>query len=248
MDLHRFRSGFLRAILAIKGRTMRPTDIAAIHSDEFKRDAVRFAQSSKDQKTIRGIVFPEDGLTRRQVASDLGIRCPAGHCAAMAREGGIRRSASGFGYFPKTPKCLRRMPRRLARERTVAQREPHTSRGEGSIKKSCDVLRGSKAVKFQYIAEYRGGLTRSHLCHLMGVTERGFRAWKHRPPSHRQRRDMVLLAHIRDPLAGRACLHAREAAPPEPWQLRQASHDRGVERAGPAGWPAVARQRFACKP
>ena len=26
----------------------------------------------------------------------------------------------------------------------------------------------------------------------------GLRAWKHRPPSQRQRRDMVLLAHIRD--------------------------------------------------
>jgi transposase InsO family protein len=53
-------------------------------------------------------------------------------------------------------------------------------------------------VKFQYIAEYRGNLTRSHLCRLMGVSERGLHAWKHRPPSHRQRRDMVLLAHIRD--------------------------------------------------
>ena len=49
-----------------------------------------------------------------------------------------------------------------------------------------------------YIAEYRGVLTLSHLCHLMGVSERGLHAWKHRPPSHRQRRDMVLLAHIRD--------------------------------------------------
>ena len=53
-------------------------------------------------------------------------------------------------------------------------------------------------MKFQYIAEYRGRLTRSHLCRLMGVSDRGFHAWKHRPPSHRQRRDMVLLAHIRD--------------------------------------------------
>ncbi len=53
-------------------------------------------------------------------------------------------------------------------------------------------------MKFQYIAEYRGVLTRSHLCRLMGVSERGLHAWKHRPPSHRQRRDMVLLAHIRD--------------------------------------------------
>ena len=47
--------------------------MAAIHGDEFKRDGVHIATSSKDQKTIRGIVFPEDGLTRRQVASDLGI-------------------------------------------------------------------------------------------------------------------------------------------------------------------------------
>jgi transposase InsO family protein len=53
-------------------------------------------------------------------------------------------------------------------------------------------------VKFQYIAEYCGILTRSHLCRLMGVSERGLHAWKHRPPSHRQRRDRVLLAHIRD--------------------------------------------------
>jgi transposase len=38
---------------------MRPTDMAAMHSDEFKRDAVRIA--------------PTSGLTQRQVASDLGI-------------------------------------------------------------------------------------------------------------------------------------------------------------------------------
>lgn len=53
-------------------------------------------------------------------------------------------------------------------------------------------------MKFQYIAEHRGNLTRRHLCRLMGVSERGLHAWRHRPPSHRQRRDMVLLAHIRD--------------------------------------------------
>ena len=75
--------------------------------------------------------------------------------------------------------------------------------GEGIIKKSGDVLRGTKAVRFQYIADYRANLTRSHLCRLMGVTERGLHAWKHPlpgngllanrergPPSHRQRRDM----------------------------------------------------------
>ena len=53
-------------------------------------------------------------------------------------------------------------------------------------------------MKFQYIAAYRGTLSRGHLCRLMGVSERGLHAGKHRPPSRRQRRDTVLLAHIRD--------------------------------------------------
>ena len=61
-----------------------------------------------------------------------------------------------------------------------------------------DVLRGSKAVRFQFIASYRGSLSRSHLCRMMGVTDRGLRAWLRRPPSIRQRRDMVILAHIRE--------------------------------------------------
>ena len=33
---------------------------------------------------------------------------------------------------------------------------------------------------------------------MMDVTDRGLPAWRRRPPSHRQRRDMVILAHIRD--------------------------------------------------
>ena len=42
-------------------------------TDEFRKDAVRLALSSKDQDLIRGIKFPEDGLTRKQIASDLGV-------------------------------------------------------------------------------------------------------------------------------------------------------------------------------
>ena len=53
-------------------------------------------------------------------------------------------------------------------------------------------------MRFQFIASYRGSLSRNRLCRLMGVTDRGLRAWRHRPPSQRQRRDMVILAHIRD--------------------------------------------------
>ena len=64
--------------------------------------------------------------------------------------------------------------------------------------KSGDVRRGSKAVTFQGIAEYQGTMTRGHLCRLLGVSEHGLHAVKHRPPSRRQRRDMVLFAHIRN--------------------------------------------------
>ena len=42
-------------------------------TDEFRKDAVRIALSSKDQDLIRWIKFPEDGLTRKQIASDLGV-------------------------------------------------------------------------------------------------------------------------------------------------------------------------------
>ena len=53
-------------------------------------------------------------------------------------------------------------------------------------------------MKFAFLDDYRGSLSRAHACRVMGVTDRGLRAWKHRPVSHRQRRDMVLLAHIRN--------------------------------------------------
>lgn len=53
-------------------------------------------------------------------------------------------------------------------------------------------------MRFQFIAAYRGELSRSRLCRLMGVTDRGLRAWRCRLPSLRQRRDMVILAHIRE--------------------------------------------------
>lgn len=53
-------------------------------------------------------------------------------------------------------------------------------------------------MRFQFIAEYRGDLPRAHLCRLMQVSDRGLRAWRRRPPSLRQRRDMILLAHIRE--------------------------------------------------
>ena len=45
-------------------------------TDEFRKDAVRVALSSTDQDLIRRIKFPEDGLTRKQIADDPGIGMP----------------------------------------------------------------------------------------------------------------------------------------------------------------------------
>ena len=47
--------------------------MGTVRTDEFRKDAVRIALSSKDQKTVRGTVFPEDGLSRKQIADDLGV-------------------------------------------------------------------------------------------------------------------------------------------------------------------------------
>jgi hypothetical protein len=42
-------------------------------TDEFRKDAVRIALTSR--------------LTRKQVADDRGVHCPAGDCKAICREG-----------------------------------------------------------------------------------------------------------------------------------------------------------------
>ena len=47
--------------------------MGAVRTDEFRKDAVRIALSSKYQDLIRGIKFPEDGLSRKQIADDLGV-------------------------------------------------------------------------------------------------------------------------------------------------------------------------------
>jgi len=52
--------------------------------------------------------------------------------------------------------------------------------------------------RFAFIAQHGGDVPTERLCHMLGVTSRGFRAWRNRPMSRRQRDDMVLLAHIRE--------------------------------------------------
>jgi len=52
--------------------------------------------------------------------------------------------------------------------------------------------------RFAFINTWKQAYSIERLCKVLSVTSRGFRAWRTRPISRRQREDMVLLAHIRE--------------------------------------------------
>jgi transposase InsO family protein len=60
------------------------------------------------------------------------------------------------------------------------------------------VFRKSKQVKFAFVEEHRKHVPVDRLCHFLGISSRGYRSWRGRPMSNRQRQDMILLAHIRE--------------------------------------------------
>jgi len=53
-------------------------------------------------------------------------------------------------------------------------------------------------MRFAFVAEHRNELPVIRLCQIMDVSPRGYRAWRSRPMSVSQRKDLVVLAHIRD--------------------------------------------------
>ena len=53
-------------------------------------------------------------------------------------------------------------------------------------------------MRFAFVEEHSRQVPVERLCRMLKVTSRGFRAWRGRPVSRRQRYDMVLLAHIRE--------------------------------------------------
>jgi putative transposase len=53
-------------------------------------------------------------------------------------------------------------------------------------------------VRFVFIDTWKEKWSVEFLCKVMRITSRGFRAWRVRPMSQRQRDDMVILAHIRE--------------------------------------------------
>ena len=52
-------------------------------------------------------------------------------------------------------------------------------------------------MRFKLIDEAKKDFPVRRLCSILGVSESGYFAWKGRPASHRQKEDLVLLAHIR---------------------------------------------------
>ncbi len=52
--------------------------------------------------------------------------------------------------------------------------------------------------RFAFIDAWRKAWPIELLCRVLQVTSRGYRAWRDRPMSQRQRDDMVILAHIRE--------------------------------------------------
>ena len=53
-------------------------------------------------------------------------------------------------------------------------------------------------MRFSFIDKHRDQLPVERLCEVMDVSARGYRAWKTRPLSERQKMDLIVLAHIRE--------------------------------------------------
>jgi len=53
-------------------------------------------------------------------------------------------------------------------------------------------------MRFAFVDEHHIQVPVERLCRIMNVTSRGYRAWRSRPVSQRQRDDLVVLTHIRE--------------------------------------------------
>ncbi|MBV2186164.1 MAG: IS3 family transposase [Rhizobium sp.] len=140
------------------------------HTEEFKHEAVRIALTS--------------GLPRDRIASDLGIG----------------KSTLGKWVSQYRPSDLVSAPQAdLARENERLRLENRVLREEREVPKKGDsVLREPKAVRFAFVHNWRHRWPVELICRVLHVSERGYRSWRARPISRRERTDMKVLAHIRE--------------------------------------------------
>jgi transposase InsO family protein len=84
-------------------------------------------------------------------------------------------------------------------------------------------------MRFKFIADYQGDLPVNRLCKIMDVSPRGYRAYRDRPLSQSQCRDLVVLAHIREQFALSLGSYGRPRMTEE---LKEVGVDVGHRRVG----------------
>ncbi|WP_201798926.1 IS3 family transposase [Caenibius tardaugens] len=171
------------------------------HSEEFKQEAVRIALTS--------------GLPRDRVASDLGIG----------------KSTLNKWVSHYRPSDLVTAPQAdLARENERPRLENRVLREEREVpKKGNSVLREPKAVRFAFVHSWRHRWPVELMCRVLQVSERGYRSWRSRPISHRERTDMKVLAHIREQYSLSLGSYGR---PRMTMELKEVGLDVGERRVG----------------
>ena len=124
------------------------------------------------------------GLTRKQVADDLGVGMSTlNKWITVYRDADVV-SAEELSLAQENDR-LRRENRILKEEREI-------------LKKSNAVLRGPKAMRFRFIEEHAEAFGTARLCKVMDVSSLGLPSFRSRPASRRQRSDLVTLAHIKE--------------------------------------------------
>ncbi|MFQ1699912.1 IS3 family transposase [Loktanella agnita] len=144
--------------------------MATRYTDEFRCDAVRIATTS--------------GLSRPQVVSDLGVGLSTLNKWVQKHQHDNMMLGPHEDVEQEKGR-LRKEVRLLREEREV-------------FKKGSNLLCGPKLMRFAFIDAWKEDWSVVFLCRIMQVTSRGFRAWRSRPMSRRQRDDMVILANIRE--------------------------------------------------
>jgi len=166
-------------------------------TDEFRKDAVRIALSS--------------GLTRKQIASDLGVGMSTLNKSITAHR--------DTDVVSVEDRELARENERLRRENRILKDLSRTRKQSGRLfsRRMWDILKKATVffasyggqerhwserlpdtVRFRFVEEHKEAFATDRLCHVMNVSPRGLRALRSRPASRRQRTDMVVLAHIKE--------------------------------------------------
>jgi len=187
-------------------------------SEEFRQEAVRIALTS--------------GLTREQVASDLGI--------GLSTLNKWVTTHRDTGDFSTEDQELARENDRLRREIRILKEE------RDILRNSHGVLRDPKVMRFKFVEEHRKSFSITPLCQVMGVGTRGFRAFCKRPASQRQRTDMIVLAHIKE--QSRLSLGAMRCTTGNCEVNAESGRPRMTEELKELGLNVGHRRCFACLP